>query len=314
MALHIPAMTIHRRQPFLSQQQFDRYREHANTEESFWAAHTFEADSPEQEASLRARHFVQAALNRIFLFYTAGVEPEFIGDCLEDLVRRYEICQRDMAIFEECETISPLALCHYPDQFEECVQVISLCILLQRTDLLPRFAALFDAAGYRGSDTLYEDLLGHFLPDREDVDEWYHHLYSPLIHAMYADTTNEADSLLQEHCENWYSHFTHAGWKDIHLNGEDGGYVGYWAFEAGAVAYLYGMDDSAIDHMVYPRDMVEYARREAPRPVRKLPTTEAPASLPSQQRAPLPWRRTQICLAIIGTLWRALKGRLIRAA
>lgn len=58
MALQIPPMTIRRRQPFLSQQQYDNYREHFNSEEAFWNIHKFESDSPEQEASLRARHFV----------------------------------------------------------------------------------------------------------------------------------------------------------------------------------------------------------------------------------------------------------------
>ena len=32
------------------------------------------------------------------------------------------------------------------------------------------------------------------------------------------------------------------------------------AFEAGAIAYLFNIDDSQIDHMVYPKDLVAYAR------------------------------------------------------
>ena len=44
------------------------------------------------------------------------------------------------------------------------------------------------------------------------------------------------------------------------LDGDDGSYVGCWVFEAGAIAFLYGVDDSKIDHMVYPKDLVEYAR------------------------------------------------------
>ncbi|MFJ2683063.1 PoNe immunity protein domain-containing protein [Pseudomonas sp. NPDC087342] len=51
-----------------------------------------------------------------------------------------------------------------------------------------------------------------------------------------------------------------APWHDLHLQGEDGNYVGYWAIEAGAIAFLYDIDDSEIDHMVYPKDLVEYAR------------------------------------------------------
>ncbi|MFW9086844.1 PoNe immunity protein domain-containing protein [Pseudomonas sp. P2758] len=58
----------------------------------------------------------------------------------------------------------------------------------------------------------------------------------------------------------WYSAFRQASWHDTHLQGEEGNCVGYWAFEAGAIAFLYGIDDSKIDHMVYPKDLVEYAR------------------------------------------------------
>lgn len=52
-------------------------------------------------------------------------------------------------------------------------------------------------------------------------------------------------------------------WHDGHLQmtDTDGHYFGYWAFEAGAVAFLLDIDDSSIDHMVYPKDLVAYARK-----------------------------------------------------
>ena len=52
-------------------------------------------------------------------------------------------------------------------------------------------------------------------------------------------------------------------WHDGHLRmtDTDGDYFGYWAFEAGAVALLLDIDDSSIDHMVYPKDLVAYARK-----------------------------------------------------
>ncbi|KPY26140.1 PoNe immunity protein domain-containing protein, partial [Pseudomonas syringae group genomosp. 3] len=145
-------------------------------------------------------------------------------------------------------------------QYEECVQVISLCILLHRTDLLKRFVTLMDEAGYAGDDTLYEDLLRKILPNRQDIDQWYHDVYTPLIQAIYADSKEKSSKLLSEYCKQWYPAFKQAPWHDTHLQGEEGNYVGYWAFEAGAIAFLYGIDDSKIDHMVYPKDLVEYAR------------------------------------------------------
>jgi hypothetical protein len=32
--------------------------------------------------------------------------------------------------------------------------------------------------------------------------------------------------------------------------------------EAGTIAFLYDIDDSEIDHRVYPKDLVEYARHQ----------------------------------------------------
>lgn len=121
-----------------------------------------------------------------------------------------------------------------------------------------------DEAGYAGDDTLYEDLLRKTLPNRHDVDQWYHDVYTPLIQAIYADSKEKSSTLLNEYCKQWYTAFKQAPWHDTHLQGEDGSYVGYWAFEAGAIAFLYGIDDSKIDHMVYPKDLVEYARNYQP--------------------------------------------------
>ena len=38
-------------------------------------------------------------------------------------------------------------------------------------------------------------------------------------------------------------------------------YLGYWAMCAGAFTYLYDIDDSSYrDELVYPKDLVDYAR------------------------------------------------------
>ncbi|UVM47796.1 DUF1911 domain-containing protein [Pseudomonas sp. B21-015] len=182
---------------------------------------------------------------------------------LEDLIEKYETWQNKLAIYEQAPKISPLAIDKWSDQYEECVQVIGLCILLHRKDLLGRFVKLIDNAGYAADDTLYEDLLCKVLPDRHDIDQWYHDVYSPLVQAIYAKTKEDATGYLETYCSEWYDAFTQAPWHDTHLQGEGGSYVGYWAIEAGAIAFLYDIDDSKIDHMVYPKDLVEYARSRA---------------------------------------------------
>lgn len=82
-----------------------------------------------------------------------------------------------------------------------------------------------------------------------------------LIQAIYTVDKEKAPELLRNYCSNWYTAFEQAPWYDSHSDGDEGSYVGYWAFEAGAIAFLYDIDDSKIDSMVYPKDLVAYARR-----------------------------------------------------
>ncbi|MBX8474661.1 DUF1911 domain-containing protein [Pseudomonas cichorii] len=255
---------MEKRQNFFSQEHYSNFLREYDEVVEFFKQNTFESDSPEEEAALRSRHFQSLALDRLLAAYTAGEEIVFLLPLLEDLIEKYEVRQAKLEAYENIPDISPLAIDDWPYQYEECVQVVSLCILLHRIDLLERFVKLIDRAGYAGSDTLYEDLLIKLLPNRHDVDQWFHDVYSALVQAVYADTKEDAASLLKKYCSQWYPAFKQAPWHDSHLDGDEGSYVGYWAFEAGAIAFLYGIDDSKIDHMVYPKDLVEYARNYQP--------------------------------------------------
>lgn len=248
------------RQDFYSEDHYKHFLKELDETIEFCKTNTFESDSPEEEASLRAEQLQNLLFDRIFASYTAGEEIKTLIPLLEELIEQYETWQTKLAILEHAPKISPMAIDDLLDQYEECVQVIGLCILLHRIDLLKRFVTLIDQAGYAGDDTLYEDLLRKVLPDRHDVDRWYHDVYTPLIQAIYAKTKEQSRKLLDDYCEQWYDAFTQAPWHDTHLQGDGGNYVGYWAIEAGAIAFLYDIDDSKIDHMVYPKDLVEYAR------------------------------------------------------
>jgi len=253
-----------RRQQFLTEKRYENFISNYKKSFDFWKDKLFQADSPEQEKAVRARHFQTLYLKNILMLYTAGEEVKNLSTPLETLIESYEDLQKKLAHYEQISNITPLTIDDWVDEYEECLQVISLCILLHRTDLLKRFVFLIDNAGYAGTDTLYEDLLIKILPDREDVDRWYHDVYTLLIQTIYAEEKNNASKLLKQYCASWYPAFEQAPWHDTHSDGDEGSYVGYWAIEAAAVAFLYGIDDSTIDHMVYPKDLVEYARNYQP--------------------------------------------------
>jgi hypothetical protein len=253
-----------RRQPFITESYYRNLCDLYDLSEGYWLGRQLDEDLPGQEESLRLYEVKQSSFKGLVIRYTAGEPVEQLIVPLEKLVANYERYQKSLAVYEGRENISPLNISRLPAHFEECVQVISLCILLGRLDLLERFVHLFDAAGFYGHDTLYEDLLVRSLPGRADVDEWYYDVYTLLIKAIHAPDKAKSAELLDEYCNGWYESFEglQTIWHDSHLDidGDEGRYFGYWAFEAGAIAYLYDIDDSAISNMVYPRDLVEYAR------------------------------------------------------
>ena len=110
----------------------------------------------------------------------------------------------------------------------------------------------------------HDELLDYGLEGRYDTDDVFHKKpYEHLIHAMYRDTNEESLADIKAYCDTWYPAMSDCPWHDGHLRmtDTDGDYFGYWAFEAGAVALLLDIDDSSIDHMVYPKDLVAYARK-----------------------------------------------------
>lgn len=255
-----------RRQQFLLPAFYQMYSAYLAESESFWRENLPEGDSLEQRRSLASASVAEDMYRRLSLDYTAGVSLEALRDGLGQVVSAYEAYSARLAEAEASPDFPAFRFAYEIDDYERCMQLIGLCYLLHRRDLLPRIAKLQDPS-YAGEDTLYEELLGHALPDRADVDEWYHdEPYSTLIHAMYADTPEDASATLSEYCREWYPAMESAPWHGSHerITEDNGDYFGYWAFEAGAVAYLYGIDDSQIDHMVYPRDLVAFARSFQP--------------------------------------------------
>ncbi|SFP37332.1 protein of unknown function [Geopseudomonas sagittaria] len=196
--------------------------------------------------------------------YTEGQNPEQITPRLDALVAVYEK-ERELDIIsygsdEVCAGFGE------NDDYEQFLQTLSLCILLGRGELIPRLSAIFDRDN-KGQDAIYETLLSFYDDSRVRTDDLlFKRPFAGLLKVIRAATPKEASKLLDKYCKDWYPAFKKAPWYDSHLSidGDNGSYSGYWAFEAGAIAFLYGIDDSQIDHMVYPRDLVAYARNLTP--------------------------------------------------
>ena len=218
-------------------------------------------DVDDEHRALLWQSIAEDEFELLALCYTAGEPIEPLREQLSKVIAAHEKW-RDAKSIVEADPDEPALYFAEIAQYERCVQLIGLCYLLHRRDLLPRIAALQDAT-YSGTDTLYEDLLAWELEGRHDVDAWYHDKpYRDLINSMYRDSDGERIADIKTYCKAWYPAMSAAPWHDSHLRvtDTDGDFFGYWAFEAGAVAYLLDLDDSSIDHMVYPKDLVRFAR------------------------------------------------------
>ncbi len=198
------------------------------------------------------------------LRYTAGEPIAILRDELDFVVSAYENATHFVRLYEKNESFPALRFVEI-DEYERVLQMIGLCFLMHRRDLLPRVAAMFDPA-FSDKDTLYEDMLSFDLKDRFELDRWYHDIpYRDLINTMYRDTDEESLADFERYFKGWYKSFKKAPWHDSHLSINENtcaGYFGYWAIEAAALVYLMEFDDSAFrENIVYPKDLVDFAKK-----------------------------------------------------
>ena len=213
-----------------------------------------------------ARVAGDVAEDKFFIFslrYTAGESLDKLRNDLEDVVVAYERYAKYDRQYRD-EPRMPLFDFKHIDDYVRVIALLSLTILFRREDLIPRIHDFVSGSAFDEQDALYEELLTRYLPNRRYLDEWYHDLpYRYLLDVTAGESPAERTTDMQSYLKNWYKNMKGCGWYDSHKgqSPEGGGYFGYWAWEAGAVAYLYELDDTTFrDHLVYPKDLVDYAR------------------------------------------------------
>ncbi|PHV32465.1 DUF1911 domain-containing protein [Janthinobacterium rivuli] len=277
-----------RRQQFLNDRYYELEIQYSIDESFPRFLRALHASDSNAEDRSRISEAIADQLFKIFLLnYTAGESLDILRNDLPKVVGAYEQHAKYIQEYANDPIFPPFRFAEV-DNYERAMQLISLCYLLHRRDLLPRLAAMLDGA-FAGKDTLYEDLFSYELKDRFEVDEWYHDKpYRDIINSFYRDTPEESISDVQKYLKAWYTSMKKAFWHDSHLNmREDGGaYFGYWAIEAAAAVYLLELDDRSFrDHIVYPKDLLDYARKldkQAP------PTPLAPRQLRVEGGNPCP--------------------------
>lgn len=212
-------------------------------------------------------------LKLLRLHYTAGAPIESLQPLFADAMKWFDQWHVAYGIRIQAlakESSEELRTDGTPVYFEDlfhfqlAIDVVSLGILLGRPDAVRHAAAWL--VRYRGADMLLEALLEKVVADpNTEVTEFFHEQpYGTLIDAIFtAKTPEQASAFVKAYLEGWYKSFDGAPWHDGHLvvTDEYSNYEGYWAFEAAAVCVLYGINDSSFrDHLVYPKDLADWAR------------------------------------------------------
>jgi hypothetical protein len=241
------------------------------------------------------------ALKLVRLKYTAGEPIESLAPMFATAVRWFGDWHR--AYLTQIQAIASesgddLRLDGTPVPFDDlfhfqlCLDLVSLGILLGDGPAVRTVATWLQR--HRGTDMLFESIVEPAVADPQtEVEEFFHSdPYDPLLDAIYsAETPAEASACVKRYLEGWYKAFEGVPWHDGHLvvTDEYSNYEGYWAFEAAAVCVIHGIDDSGFrDHVVYPKDLADWAR--ANRSLDKIrPAAGAqPAQLRCEAGAPCP--------------------------
>lgn len=212
-------------------------------------------------------------LKLFYLHYTAGEPIESLRPLFANAMKWFEEWHRADGVYtlelaktstEELRTDGTPIYFEDLHHYQLAISMVSLGILLGEGDAVRRMSDWLTQ--YRHTDLLLEGLLAKVIADPDDeTTEFFHEQpYDPLIDAFYtAETPEEASAFVKRYLEGWYKAFEGVPWHDGHLvlTDEYSNYEGYWAFEAAAICVLYGIDDSSFsDHLVYPKDLADWAR------------------------------------------------------
>ncbi|SEO09756.1 protein of unknown function [Duganella sp. CF517] len=253
-----------RRQQFLNENYYNFFTNFIEKTILHWRDHIpANADSEVFGRALASIDVANQTFDLFLLKYTGGESIDALCDDFTKVIEAFELNTKYEREYSNDTNFPPLRFAEI-DDYERAMQIIGLCYLLHRRDLLPRLAAMLDGA-FAAKDTLYEDLFAYELKDRYEVDEWYHDKpYRDLINSFYRDTPEESIVDVEKYLRTWYQSMKKAPWHDSHLDTSEGGgaYCGYWAIEAAAAVFLLDLDDRSFrDHVVYPKDLVDYARK-----------------------------------------------------
>jgi hypothetical protein len=262
-----------RRQQFLYEELYNKTRE--NQFLLIKVGHDNEKVASTTQSKNSIYQFLHLELFWLWMLdYTAGVPIHELASRLAAIIDAfekwndvYQSFQQDAAL--EFPEFGPYEYVGAPQfsnlfEYENTLQLISIAILLRDQQSVMRIINVLRS--HRGQDGLFEQLIGGYVEEEINLDSCVlGKPYDTLLQVFYEEDESATLNLVKKYLKLWYPAMKdHPRWYDEHLHiNEEGysGYYGYWAFEAGATVYLLDLDDSGINHLVYPKDLVDYGRK-----------------------------------------------------
>lgn len=194
--------------------------------------------------------------------YSAGHDISDIASLYPSVIEYWEIYARLSQRFKESKPSGSAKVAHIALLSEEFVfanTLISMGILLGWPDLLPRLLPIIDYNN-RVRDGLLERLLRRYVADRGvPPQECARHLPYFKTIKIFDALAEERPGLLVDYLAEWYHASRREPYFDSHKRGSS--FLGYWAWEAAAIAVVLDIDDTALHETeFYPHDLVAYAR------------------------------------------------------
>jgi hypothetical protein len=256
-----------RRQKFLDEKKFKsyEYRFKRTIQLSVEALSSNEAMADGASSEFRWE-VASNNLELLLLHYTAGRPIEELKAQLPEIVQHFDIYVDQEVSPRSKRPPENVADTLEITQFDAYVYVfwlLALCRLLGHSEFIPTVMRWVDKTREfnRGRDGLFENVVQALTGSRVDTERVLLHPepYRPLARATVA-APGEQPALVKEFVESWYKGMKPTYWHGAHT---DGLYFGYWCLEAALVTVLWDIDDSSYrDHLVYPKDLVDYARQQ----------------------------------------------------
>ena len=253
-----------RRQKFMDEVRYSHLSEWLISMRSTWLEKLATDKLTERARDSMLWRLASESLQHILLNYTAGMPLAELREQLPGVVAAFDafIAQEpDTHLRNEAQALEITQL----ESYVYVIWLLGLCKLLGHPDLVPRVMSWIDknAEFNRGRDGLFEFIVHRLLGTQGEVERVLLH---PSVYRSLAKATvsppEERPALVAAFLKDWYKNMDPCYWQGLHTDPpEQSLYFGYWSLEAALVTVLWDIDDTSYrDHLVYPKDLVSWAR------------------------------------------------------